>query len=380
MSRQPRRAGSRALSRQTLLLAVLAVAVAAGRGDAQVVRGHVTARATGAPLAGVLVALERAGPGDSTVTSVVVRAVLSRTDGSYAIAVPQPGTYRVTAKRIGAQRFDSPPFDVGTGETRQLDIVLDAAAAMLPEVRVVEMALCVRDPREVGRANALWDEARTALEATRISLRDRLFQARVVRYIRELDPRSLRVLSESRSGVSGIVDRPVSGPSADSLSVAGFWQAEGDGTVAFYAPDADILLSDAFRRDHCFHLAAARRDRRGLVGLAFDPDSGRVVPDVTGTLWLDAQSFVLRFVEFTYTQLEDSRDSRHVGGELHFEPLPGGAWILRRWFIRMPRSGRAVIAPLGVQANRPTVLIRPAGYRLVEEGGEVLAEERRPGS
>jgi hypothetical protein len=44
---------------------------------------------------------------------------------------------------------------------------------------------------------SLWDEARTALAATQISLRDRLFHGRVNRYVRELDPRSRHVLSES---------------------------------------------------------------------------------------------------------------------------------------------------------------------------------------
>jgi hypothetical protein len=102
------------------------------------------------------------------------------------------------------------------------------------------------------------------------------------------------------------------------------------------------------------------------------------VPDVVGTLWLDEKSYELRFVEFTYSQVQSGADSALVGGELHFARLPSGAWIVRRWFLRTPAHGRATSPVVAEETTSPWVLVRPLTPSLREEGGDVAAEASRP--
>lgn len=349
------------------LLALLCCAPALG---AQLVRGTVTERSSGAPISGVLVALV----GEA---SRAVGTALTGERGDYALRAPSAGQYHIEAKRIGVRRASTAPFELSAGETRQVDVQLDALLYSLPEVVITAVPLCARSDRDAARVAALWDEARTALAATQISLRDRLFKARLVRYVREIDPSSLKVLSETRSDVQGVVDRPFFSVPAESLSANGFWRKDLDGSTMYYAPDAAVLLSDAFLSDHCFAYAKPSKARAGLVGLAFAPATVRSIGDVRGTLWLDAKTFELRFVEYLYTKLQDVPDSLHIGGEVHFARLRSGAWIVRRWFIRMPQVGRTMNAPLGLTSTAPSVLVRPVIFRLREEGGDVTAEGLR---
>ena len=337
---------------------------------AQLVRGTVTERSSGAALSGVLVTLVN----DSSRT---VGSVLTGEGGAYGIRAPSAGTYRIDAKRIGVLRFRSPVFELAVGETREMNVQLDALLYSLPEVVISAIPLCDRGDKEAGRVAGLWDEARTALAATQISLRDRLFSARLVRYVRQIDPTTLKVVSETRSDVQGVVDHPFFSPPAESLSARGFWRKEADGSTLYYGPDAGVLLSDVFLNDHCFQYARPSRARPGLVGLRFEPARQRDVGDILGTLWMDAKTFELRFVDYRYTNLEEIADSLMIGGEVHFARLRSGAWIVRRWFIRMPQFGRSVSPPMGLTSTAPSVLVRPVVFRLREEGGDVTAEGLR---
>ena len=78
----------------------------------------------------------------------------------------------------------------------------------------------------------------------------------------------------------------------------------------------------------------------GGVGLSFEPAPDRTVPDISGTLWFDGQGLLDR-VEYRYTILDDElqrlRGAERTGGEVRFALLEGGAWIVRDWWIRMPR-------------------------------------------
>ena len=349
------------------LLPVLGLAAATATAGAQVVRGRVTEATSGAPLAGVLVELAAEGRADR------LAATLTGPEGHYALRAPAAGRYVVTAKRIGVRRLVTGALQLNTGETMVRDLVIEALSYRLPEVTVTGLAPC--DPRAGDglRVGAMWEEARTALVATQVSLRDRLFTARVTRWVRELDPRTKRVLGETRSEATGVVSRPFSAVDADSLSRHGYWVARPGGGATYSGPDADVLLSDAFLRDHCFHEVRGGRERRGMVGLGFRPVAGRSVPDVTGALWLDQRTFELRAVAFHYSRVEAGVDSAAIGGEVAFARLPGGAWMVRRWFIRLPGDARPV-SPVTIDStSAPWVLVRPSA-KLREEGGVVAAE------
>lgn len=53
----------------------------------------------------------------------------------------------------------------------------------------------------------------------------------------------------------------------------------------FYAPDAEVLLSDAFLDSHCFSLREATVQGEARLGLTFEPVPGRTIPEVRGVLW-----------------------------------------------------------------------------------------------
>lgn len=355
-----------------LLVGLLAVCCATSAASAQVIRGVVIERTTDAPLVGVIVELSPAAGGGDRVASA-----LTDPSGAFALRAPAAGRFVVTAKRIGVRRYMSAPIEIGAGETKTLRIVLEALDYRLPEIVVTsEKALCTSDPSESARGAAMWEEVRSALDAAQISLRDRLFSAEVTRYARELDPRTKRVVNETRSETRAVVASPILTASPESLSTFGYWSTDAKGGTIYRGPDAEALLSDAFLRDHCFHLAKGEKGRSGLTGLAFAPVAGRSVPDIVGNFWLDAKSFELRLVDFTYDRVKAGVDSSALGGEVHFARLSNGAWTVRRWFLRLPAQGRPT-QPLSTEGSSPWVLVRPSTSRLSEEGGLVTTDEQR---
>jgi hypothetical protein len=329
--------------------------------DAQIVRGQVTEVGSQLPVVGALVSVL-----GETGDSALVNALTNPT-GHYALRAPGAGVYRLAVKKIGVQRFVTVPFKLEVGDTRELDVPIASIAMALPEVTV--SGLCAARPREFGRISALWEEARTALDATTISLRDQLMDVNITRYAAELDPDNLRPLFDWRSDGRVTTRQPFSSLTGDELSAAGYVRRLPGDSIEYLAPDASALASNAFIRDHCFTLAAASRNRPGLVGIGFRPTARRELPDIMGTVWLDARSFELRMVEFRYTRVPATLYAHRAGGEVHFARLASGAWVVDRWFIRMPQ----VLKP---DAAEPR-------HQLFEEGGAALTEGafpmRRPG-
>lgn len=332
----------------------------------QIVRGRVTESGSGSVVGGVIVALIDVRTRAQSVST------LSDPQGRYALRAPEAGTYQVEAKRIGVRRFLSKSIELASGETQMLDITVEGLIYKLPDVVISGLTTCRGATGDAPRIGALWDEARTALSATRISLRERLFRGTVSRYVRELDPRTRRVLKEEGRDIQGVMDKPFRAVDPDSLSTRGYVTNDGSGRT-YFAPDADVLLSDAFVNDHCFQLAGLSRERRGLMGLSFAPAPGRRLSDIEGTMWLDVRTFELRLVEFKFVNTDDAPDDAVADGEVHFEKLTNGAWVVRRWFIRIPHGGRAS-TPVTVSGATPNVFVRRIGYVLREEGGHVTTE------
>ncbi|MGQ0641499.1 MAG: carboxypeptidase regulatory-like domain-containing protein [Gemmatimonadaceae bacterium] len=344
---------------------------------AQIVRGRVSERGSRSAVGGVLVSLIHA------TTRAQSASTLSDPQGNYALRAPQSGSYHVEAKRIGVRRYLSAPLTLAAGETQRLDIVVEGLVYTLPEVIVSGLTPCTGVNADAPRIGALWEEARAALTATRISLRERRFRGTVSRYIRELDPRTRRVIKEEGREISGVMDKPFRAVDADSLSTRGYVITDENNDRVYHAPDADVLLSDAFVRDHCFRLAASSRERRGMMGLSFAPAAGRRLSDIAGTMWLDARTFELRLVEFHYVNIGDIPDDAVADGEVHFEKLANGAWVVHKWFVRLPHGARSS-TPVTVSGGTPNVFVRRVGYTLREEGGNVTAQtmvarERRAG-
>lgn len=348
----------------TSLALSLALSLASPLG-AQVVRGIVSERAGNAAVAGVLLSVMDARD------SVVAQA-LSDERGAFDIRLPAAGTFSLDAKRIGVRRIRLPAFTIAAGETRRLDVTIEPLPAVLSSVRVAGRTACVRRPETNARTAALWDDARAALTAAVITRNQRSTTDTVVRFLRKLDADTWRVLFEQRRRVSAALDRPFRSLPAEELSVGGYVRENSDGSTDYYAPDAEVLLSDTFLDDHCFRLQPGTGERAGYVGLAFEPIPNRRTPDIKGVLWMDDKTAELRTLDFRYTWLPNDHRPVDFGGTVSFFRMPGGQWIVRSWRIRMPEFGyeRTVERHDGTRMSlgRST---RPQLVRITEEGGAV---------
>ena len=346
--------------------------------QAQVVRGVVRESGTGTIVEGVLVTLERVAAVESVSSDVV--SALSNERGEFAIRAGRPDRYRLGAKRIGVKRAFTEPFDLGEGETRQQAIEVEPVLYSLPEIAVATATFCIPQEDQVGRVAALWDEIRTALTATSISVRDSLYRGRIVSFARLLDGRG-RVLTETTQQYDGLLKETFAGVDPETLSVHGYWR-EGDDSVRFDAPDINVLLSTPFLYEHCFTLA---NESQGEVGLHFQPVPSRPVSDVRGTLWADARTFELRRLEFSYTRLPRIQRAERLGGEVHFARLASGAWVVRRWSLRVPQFTRQRARGPGFTRSydRPNPsairldINKVAENRMIENGGVAYVDHLR---
>lgn len=360
--------------RGRLLALGLLLAVYAPRGlQAQLVRGTVREAGSGAPLAGVVVSIHRPANGRPA-TSLV--ATLTNASGEYAISPNDTGRFTLTAKRIGVRQFQSPTFILAPGQTHRLDVTLDPVRYDLPTVTVSGATPCRARVEDRGRIAALWEEARTAITASELSLRDRLFRATITRYQRELEPRQLGTRSESHEVRRGVTEHAFVSIAAESLAAHGYARVLPDEVIEYFAPDERVLLSALFVRDHCFGLA--RDGTGGEVGITFEPVRNRRVSDIRGTIWLDARTFELRRVAFSYTNFPSSVRDPRIGGEVHFARLASGAWHVSRWFMRVPRV-ELQRETTGTPSTGRVVVDRPVITGFTEDGGSAVSDDARDG-
>lgn len=329
--------------RLAMCTAVLLLATVGASAGSQSLRVHVTEDATGRPLAGAIVDVLDAG------SVVVAQGVLSP-DGRRTLPVAAAGTYRVRIRRIGYTPYVGPAVTVtGSGS---VDVALRAPGQHVVlsaiEVRAVNGGAddrtantrrCSRDAFADPAFTALWEEVRKALTTTMLSRDGQpiVLEARAFR--RVLD--ESRTVTEEQVGLPRTTNsaRPYLALSAAQLSRNGYAQASPDGTV-FNAPDEQVLLSDEFIADHCFDVARGRDATEGLFGVRFSPVNQRTLNDIAGTLWVDSASAELRYLDFWYMYSALPRQAvgeDRTGGQVVFERLSTGAWIVSAWRLRMPR-------------------------------------------
>ena len=331
----------------------------------QVIRGVVTERGGSTPVSGVVLSVLDARD------SVVAQA-LSDERGAFDVRLPSIGMYSLDVKRIGVKRIRMAPFAVGEGETRRVDVAVESLPTVLSSVQVRGRTSCVRRPETNVRTAALWDDARAALNAAVITRTQRIGNDTVVRFQRKLDVDTWKVLYEDRRRVSSSMDRPFRSLPAEELSFHGYVRTNTDGSTDYFAPDADVLLSETFLDEHCFKIQEGSGERAGLIGLAFEPIPERKIPDIKGVLWLDPKTAELRTLDFNYTWLPNEQRLVDFGGTVSFFRMPGGRWIVRAWRIRMPEFGFERVStrwdgtrvPLGRSST-------PQLVRISEEGGAV---------
>ena len=325
------------------LLLTLLIGLAPLRAAAQPVTGVVVEEGTGVPVSGAMVILfdESGDQADQMLTNAA---------GQFTLEARAPGTHYVTVERIGYANATTDRFTAGSDEV-VLAIDVPIEPVVLTGLDVEAGRRCEVRPEE-GRVTArVWEEVRKALAAEAWTREASLYTYTLERFERTLDRDASFVLTDS-SAVSPDHEAAFVSAPIDKLAAEGFVQAEGDSTTIYYAPDAGALLSDAFLDTHCL---SVRDGGDGRIGLMFEPVPERWVPEIVGVLWLDAETAELDWLEFGYVNLLRTPEIGEAGGEVSFARLPDGAWIVREWWIRMPR--------LEVSRRR----VRRSAYR--EEGG-----------
>jgi len=334
-----------------------ALAIQAPGAAAQELRARLLDAVSRQPLGGVYATLEAVAPASGERGP----SALSDNTGWVRIRAPEPGRYRLRLERPGYENHATPEFVLDSSVVREF----------LVPARPIELpALTARGRRQCGRmadaaAATLWEEIRKALAVSSWTARESSTRYVVREYRQRLDVRTHEVLEERNSNeVVRTVGSPFASLGARDLAERGFIRTAAGGGYEYYGPDSDVILSDWFRDRHCFRTLAG--DDPTLVGLAFEPGPGAPTFDIAGVLWLDRSSLAFHYLEYHYSRLPTGLDSREAGGEVHFERLADGRWIVRSWWIRAPVAGEAApgARPSVValeQAGRTVLSLMPDG-------------------
>lgn len=349
-------------------LVALVVCALAPAASAQQVQGSVLLADSATPAASVIVEAVREGGGEPI-------RVLTGARGTFRLALPGAGTYRLRGLRVGYQPTTFAQLALGAGETRTVLWVLRGLAVNVAAIRVDSAEICGRNADEGEAVGSLLMQARTALAATLLSSPDGQSQAswKTFRVITDREGTPLTPVVVAAD--SGSTDRPFRTVGIDRLESEGYVHAQG-GRVEFRSPDAEVLLSESFMASHCFRRASETVEGRDWVGVAFTPvprargtRSGLV--DVRGVLWLERESAELRRLDFGYVGLPEAVAAAQPGGSVQFRRIPSGTWLVDRWTLRMPRAAAVRLAQGTTQLTVPAIEFKGGVVEEIRRGDVV---------
>jgi hypothetical protein len=256
--------------------------------------------------------------------------------GAFRIRAPGPGSYRLRAGQVGFQSAVSAPFTLGAGERLARSLAITPRSVTLEGLVATARPRCEAVRTSGAALERVWEEARNALALTVRTAADSTIGYDFATYVRTTPVRGDSLLEDSTALVRMVGGVPFASVPVGELDRLGFVRNVA-GRIVFFGPDAEVLLSEEFLAQHCFSLRQGRGAEAGLIGLAFEPVPSRRRPDVRGVLWLDARSSELRHVEWQYTRVR--AHARYAPrGRAEFVRLPGGAWIIRAWWLRLPAA------------------------------------------
>ncbi|MFQ5680425.1 MAG: carboxypeptidase-like regulatory domain-containing protein, partial [Gemmatimonadota bacterium] len=216
------------------------------------------------PIEGAFVSLVDEG-GEQLVSA------LTGSDGTFVLQRFTAGRYRLRVERIGYETWTSEPFLAGPGRTVTRRLEVPVQPVSLAGLEVEAASRCGSRSQGGPELARVWEEARKALEVARWTQGQRLIQYDIRTWERQLDYTNIRVLRErgrrtKRAGRAAFVSRP-----GEELIVKGYVRPGAGKEYVYYAPDAEVLLSDLFQNAHCFSLARGKGERDGEIGLRFQP-------------------------------------------------------------------------------------------------------------
>lgn len=289
------------------------------------------------PAAGVVAVLLHPTRDDS----IVARAV-TNDRGRFLLKATPVTDARLRLLRIGYEPMQAGAFALGAGEVRDVAFTLSDLRIVLNTVDVRASSRCQIRPNGAQLVAQLFVQARTALIASTAPLAG-TSTARFVRFQREQNRQGELVAPIQRAARQEATMQPFASLSVDSLAKVGYVVRESQAAGAggeFYAPDANVLLSDTFLAQHCLQLVQSPDSQPGSIGIGFKPartNGDRV--DISGVLWLDRATSELQFLEYTYENLPARMRGAGLGGRVEYAQLANGNWFVSRWSIRMPILG-----------------------------------------
>ncbi|MEO7996418.1 MAG: carboxypeptidase-like regulatory domain-containing protein [Gemmatimonadaceae bacterium] len=341
-----------------------ALVCCAERANAQELRVTVMMSNGTTPASGVVAVLLHPTRDDS----IMARAVSSER-GRFVLKTSPTTGARLRLLRIGFEPMYVGDFTLTAGEVRDVSVTLADVRIRLASVDVKAASRCELRPDGARLVAQLFQQARTALIASTTPLVGNASATQFSSYRRRQDRRGLLLSPIQRTTQSSATVRPFASASVDSLTKFGYVVSDGmelSGGGTYYAPDANVLLSDAFLAHHCLQLVQGKDSLGGSIGIGFRPAGDRKnLVDVRGTLWLDRVTSELQFLEFTYEGLPDYLVDAGLGGRVEYAQLSNGSWFVNNWSIRMPVLSAANVARIGAFA-------RAAGSDRVIASGQLI--------
>lgn len=331
---------------------------------AQELRGTVLRADSITPASGIVMLLLRE-TGNATVSRTVTGE-----RGTYVLRAPGVGRYRLRVLRLGHQPMTLGPIALSSGEVRTVPVRLIDAPIQLAQFEVRSASQCRVRPDSGLLVAQLYEEARKALLASVSATSGVESLADYEMFSRLVDRRNRVIAPVQITALARPTTRPFASFPPDSLARIGYVTEQADGTV-YRAPDAEVLLSDAFLSRHCLEAVRGTGNRATSIGIAFKPIAASPsVVDIRGTMWLDRTTATLQSVEYTYEPLSEEFARAGVGGVVEFTQTAIGFWFVNRWSIRMPRTAmRRAAAPVGNRQGPPPTVLVVEGLHIT--GGEV---------
>ena len=321
-------------ARPAVVASALAALLAAARLPAQQVRGELGHMFSAGVIPGAMVVM-------LDEENRRVAATITDSVGGFAVRAPAPGRYILRADVVGYQSTWSTELTLAEGKDVQFAIMSPLVPVRLAGVRTTAPARCIARPYEsLDGITLLWEEVRKALSNVAFVEEEALLEREVVYLARDLDSASLAPAGEQAAERRAVRGSALASPPADELARTGFVRVTPEG-ASYFAPGARVLLSRAFLDAHCFWVARRKVDARTEIGLAFQPLAERrgppPPPDIRGVLWVDERSAHLQRLEFEYTGLPAGPPAGKLRSHIEYARLTNGAWIVRRWAVRVPR-------------------------------------------
>lgn len=347
---------------------LLAICFAPAALLAQELRGTVFLDGTEQPAAGVII--EARDPA----TDIRVLSTLTDSRGYFILKLPAPATVLVRGLRIGQRPTEFGTYALAADEVRTERFTLSGTAVVLDYVRVVGRSVCGRARARDAQVVTLLEEARKAIQSTQLRSTEGELSATWTLRSQQTTLTGRPVAAPSIQAFRATTDRPFKSIPPDSLASVGYLEIAEDG-YTFFAPDAEVLLSERFVEGHCFQAEPWKKDDRDWVGIGFRPaQAARGIVNIRGTMWLDRRSAELRLLEFEYLNLPPILRVRNTGGEVAFLRLPSGSWLVHQWHIRMPRVTQTEVP---VRVGRRTGNRTISDVRSMEVYGGDVREIRR---